>query len=250
MKISWFKAKIWQLEVVLIRTNARDIQIIWGYSFLKLYSLLCHPQTDWKRYIYNYCPTSADETAQRETEIKLTVNTLETKLTHTHRHTHTLSETDTGLLLTSAHTLLFPLTKRRIHPAIPLIWELVSLSENALSKKKQQKPKKQGLAKSPWQADNGFTASCRSKVREQTTPSVPGRARLGNRRCQPGLSVAVNMEGETWQEGLDQCYFLWLAHMLMWFSIQSLKVEKNIFLLAILSGRNVSNITAECLSVV
>lgn len=46
-----------------------------------------HPQTNWNRYhIYNYCPTSADETAQRETETKLTVNTLEMRLTHTHTH--------------------------------------------------------------------------------------------------------------------------------------------------------------------
>lgn len=52
---------------------------------------------------------------------------------------------------------------------------------------------KRGSAKSLWHADNGFTASYRSKVREQTTPSLPGagwggeQGRLGNRRCQRGI---------------------------------------------------------------
>lgn len=38
---------------------------------------------------------------------------------------------------------------------------------------------KQGCSESPWHADNGFTASCRSGVREQTTPSLLGAGRGG-----------------------------------------------------------------------
>ena len=48
---------------------------------------------------------------------------------------------------------------------------------------------KQGCSESLWNADNGFTVSCRSGVRQQTTPSLSGvgRGRSGNRRCHQGI---------------------------------------------------------------
>lgn len=78
---------------------------------------------------------------------------------------------------------------------------------------------KQGCAKSPWHADNGFTASCRSRVREQTTSSLSGAGRGGEgegqatRGVSKGSSVAVDMERKNWQEGWGRCFFLWLAHV-------------------------------------
>lgn len=57
---------------------------------------------------------------------------------------------------------------------------------------------KRSWAESLWHADNGFTASCRSRVREQTTPSLPGAGRGGRGSATGGVSkgssVAVNMQ--------------------------------------------------------
>lgn len=59
---------------------------------------------------------------------------------------------------------------------------------------------KQGRAESLWRSDNGFTASCGSRVREQTTPSLSGggegRGRLGNRRCQQGIICSCEHAAE------------------------------------------------------